>query len=691
MAHQRLSQQGTGKQESTDKDLRAILNLTQRQQLMRLLTDIIDSMVQILCDDDPPQDVKNDLSSPSPESDPHSDKVMVRRMDEQMSTPPPKLKRSPTNIEIKTEAEAFRAFGSWKDAALLRVRQVLNGSSSQGQEHYRNEGSESICSTGTLQSDTSSQNIDEHSVILDRAHPVLAPVPTPLRCLPLETKLLILNALLLLLLSLEHYSAHSRVLLLRVAASLGLSSNDLADHEIKVAKGLLSTAKQMSADDETKERIDRSKFSRKWKVGLASVAGAALIGVTGGLAAPLVAAGIGAVMGGLGLGATVAATYLGAMAGSSVIIGGLFGAYGARMSGRMMSRYAKEVEDFAFIPTRSLREKDDGQKGNDISTDQRLRVTIGISGWLTAEEDIVNPWLVLGDDSDTFALRWEFRSLLRLGNALTVIVRSSAWTVATKQMVAGTAFAGLLNAIMWPVGILKLSHIVDNPFSIAKTRADKAGAVLADALINRAQGERPVTLIGYSLGSRIIYSCLLKLAERRAFGLVESAILIGSPTPSTTSKWRLMRTVVSGRLVNVYSLNDSILGFLYRTNSLQLSIAGLGPVAQVHGVENFDVSDSVTGHLRYQYMVGTILDKIGLNRLDKDELKAQVDTLNARTARDEAQREEEQMETDWGQYEGEAPPLESSEVMRMEREVEERTEEVFVHSRVHAVQLGDNE
>ena len=47
-------------------------------------------------------------------------------------------------------------------------------------------------------------------------------------------------------------------------------------------------------------KADDNQSSRKWKVGLASVAGAALIGVTGGLAAPLVAAGIGSVMGGLG-------------------------------------------------------------------------------------------------------------------------------------------------------------------------------------------------------------------------------------------------------------------------------------------------------------------------------------------------------------------------------------------------------
>ncbi len=44
-------------------------------------------------------------------------------------------------------------------------------------------------------------------------------------------------------------------------------------------------------------------MARKWKIGAAGVAGAALIGITGGLAAPLLAAGIGTVLGGIGLGA----------------------------------------------------------------------------------------------------------------------------------------------------------------------------------------------------------------------------------------------------------------------------------------------------------------------------------------------------------------------------------------------------
>ena len=53
-----------------------------------------------------------------------------------------------------------------------------------------------------------------------------------------EKKVLILHCLLLLILSLENYPAHSRVLLLHLASSLELESNLLAEHEKSVAQGL---------------------------------------------------------------------------------------------------------------------------------------------------------------------------------------------------------------------------------------------------------------------------------------------------------------------------------------------------------------------------------------------------------------------------------------------------------------------
>jgi hypothetical protein len=63
----------------------------------------------------------------------------------------------------------------------------------------------------------------------------------------------------------------------------------LSEAEVKLAQGLLEVTKHMSGSEETQKRINDNKVARRWKVGLAGVAGAAVIGITGGLAAPLVA------------------------------------------------------------------------------------------------------------------------------------------------------------------------------------------------------------------------------------------------------------------------------------------------------------------------------------------------------------------------------------------------------------------
>jgi len=169
---------------------------------------------------------------------------------------------------------------------------------------------------------------------------IYKPVPTPLTSpLPLRSAKLVTQAVLLLLLSLERYDARSRTFLLILASSLRVPMDVVIALESETAKTLIAVSKQMSADAESKKRADEGRFSRRWKVGLASVAGAAVIGVTGGLAAPLVAAGIGGLLSGVGLGATAVAGYLGAVAGSGAIMGALFGAYGGKMTGEMVERY----------------------------------------------------------------------------------------------------------------------------------------------------------------------------------------------------------------------------------------------------------------------------------------------------------------------------------------------------------------
>jgi hypothetical protein len=170
----------------------------------------------------------------------------------------------------------------------------------------------------------------------------------------------------------------------------------------------------------------------------------------------------------------------------------------------------------------------------------------------------------------------------------------------------------------------------------------------------------------------------MSLAERRAFGLVESVVLIGAPAPSMSTDWRAMRSVVAGRFVNVYSENDYVLGFLYRTSSIQLGVAGLQEIRDVRGIENVNVSDFVSGHLRYQYLCGSILEKIGFEDIDIGEVAKEEETL---ALLDEEEQKEQKKKED-----KHVDPEE--EAAEMEKEVEHKADLSLMHRAAEKLHIG---
>ena len=623
------SVKSTQKPVKEEQDLKSALSEEQRTDLSQLISGIARQMRKTIEDNfDSAADLKtlgnNNMSEDekiaSADFDTGTvdvgtyDKERKLREERKKELAKPKLK------ELKRTALEW--FDDWRNVVQKRVDETLEPKKGSSQE--KEVMGPSLAEQRPVQKVNTDAKSGEYSP--PKLEELFPRLHTSLTKLPVQKRVLVLHAILLLLLSLEQYNAASRVLLLYLASSLKLGLKYLREDEEQTAQGLLQAAKEVSADEEAlKRRKEQGKEARKWRVRLATAAGAGVVGVAGGLAAPMIAAGVGTVMGGIGLEATTAAGYLGSLASSSYLVGGLFGAYGGRMTGDMMEELSAEVEDFAFLPVHGERKAHD--KSIEAATEsRRLRVIIAISGWLLEKEEVVTPWRVLKPSAEVFALRFELQALMNLGQSIDTMISSTAYGYAQSAMIQRTVFAELMSA-MWPVALVKVARVVDNPFTLAKNRADKAGKVLAEALINRTQGERPVTLIGYSLGARVIWSCLTTLCEKKAFGLVESAVLMGSPLPSDTSTWRKMRTAVSGRLVNVYSENDYLLAFLYRTSSLQYGVAGLMPVSGLHGLENVDVSETVSGHLRYRYLVGSILQKIGFEDIDKDEVEKEAEAF----------------------------------------------------------------
>lgn len=167
-------------------------------------------------------------------------------------------------------------------------------------------------------------------------------------------------------------------------------------------------------------------------------------------------------------------------------------------------------------------------------------------------------------------------------------------------------------ALQVPVVLTKLSYLIDNPWAVSLDRATMAGLILADSLIERNLGTRPITLVGYSLGSRVIFSCLQELAKKGAFGLVQNVYLFGSPIVVKKEEYLCARSVVSGRFVNGYNRNDWILGYLFRLTSGGIRrVAGLAAIEDIPGLENMDVTEFVVGHMDYRTAMPRLLRECG--------------------------------------------------------------------------------
>lgn len=194
----------------------------------------------------------------------------------------------------------------------------------------------------------------------------------------------------------------------------------------------------------------------------------------------------------------------------------------------------------------------------------------------------------------------------------TILTLYQALTQGLQQVLGSTILTALMGALQLPIVLSKLAYLIDNPWNVSLVRANAAGLILADSIMDRNLGKRPITLLGFSLGARVIFSCLKELAKKGAYGLVQNVYLFGSPIVANKDEYLKARSVVSGRFVNGYSSNDWILGYLFRaTSGGIMRVAGLAPVKDIPGLENVDVTNLVSGHMNYRAAMPRILRQVG--------------------------------------------------------------------------------
>jgi len=276
---------------------------------------------------------------------------------------------------------------------------------------------------------------------------------------------------------------------------------------------------------------------------------------------------------------------------------------------------------------------------------------------------------------DQYTLIWDPETLLKVGRSVDSLVKESI-NQGIKKALKLTAFSTVMSAVAAPLAIVSVINSLDDGWTLASAAADEAGLVLADALLSDAHGNRPVVLIGYSMGGRVVAKCLMELAaiangstedrsmvnggENRSYGednywfltesienddtlskeerqrrlraatVVRDAVIIGAPVDTAADKWALRRSVVSGRLINVYCPSDWVLSTLYRFKSWSvIPLAGLkevklplnseegeGESGFVGGVENFDVADIIECNADYPFQIQAILQRVAIGDVD---------------------------------------------------------------------------
>ncbi|XP_062961207.1 transmembrane and coiled-coil domain-containing protein 4 isoform X1 [Cynocephalus volans] len=391
------------------------------------------------------------------------------------------------------------------------------------------------------------------------------------------------------------YDARARVLVCHITSLLQMPLEELDFLEETFLESLKETKEEESemAEASRKKKENRRKWKRYLLIGLATVGGGTVIGVTGGLAAPLVAAGAATIIGSAG------AAALGSVAGIAVMTS-LFGAAGAGLTGYKMKKRVGAIEEFTFLP---------------LTEGRQLHITIAVTGWLASGQyrTFSAPWAALSRSREQYCLAWEAKYLMELGNALETILSGLANMVA-QEALKYTVLSGIVAALTWPASLLTVANVIDNPWGVCLHRSAEVGKHLAHILLSRQQGQRPVTLIGFSLGARVIYFCLQEMAqEKDCQGIIEDVVLLGAPVEGEAKHWEPLRKVVSGRIINGYCRGDWLLSFVYRTSSVQLRVAGLQPVLlQDRRVENVDLSSVVSGHLDYAKQMDVILKAVGI-------------------------------------------------------------------------------
>ena len=219
----------------------------------------------------------------------------------------------------------------------------------------------------------------------------------------------VLCDLFLVLIADSSYDSRSRTLLERVGKAMEVSWIQIARFEKRVIDAL---EMQEEADKETwdeSEHMEKRRklaLKRKYMVmGIATVGGGLVIGLSAGLLAPVIGAGMAAGLGTIGVGGTSA--FLGGAGGTALI------ASGATLTGgtiglRASHRRTGAVKTFEYRP---------------LHNNKKVNLIVTVAGWMTGKVDDVRlPYSTVDPImGDLYSVLWEPEMLQSMGDTINIL------------------------------------------------------------------------------------------------------------------------------------------------------------------------------------------------------------------------------------------------------------------------------
>src|SRR6266576_813570 len=252
----------------------------------------------------------------------------------------------------------------------------------------------------------------------------------------LDIRWTVLCDLFLVLIADSVYDARSRVLIELVAQKLGLGWLDVVKFECRVTEALeiQEGVKTLEHKDLVAEHQRLQRRKRYMMLGLATLGGGLVIGLSAGLLAAVIGAGLGAAFTTIGIGGTTG--FLAGTGGAAVITtGGVLTGSGIAVKG--MSKRTQLVRTFNVLP---------------LHNNKRVNCILTVPGFMNGPQDDVRlPFSVLDPVvGDVFSVLWEPEMIQETGSALSILT-GEVLSQVSMTVLQATVMTAWMSALQWPV------------------------------------------------------------------------------------------------------------------------------------------------------------------------------------------------------------------------------------------------